>query len=88
MQAPTDGERRVRRARDVVWRVAGGRVLVRDVGTGLAADLVGPAAVVWVAVDHGADAVALVTDLGLDLGVISGAITSLAESGWIVWVDE
>lgn len=88
MQAPTDGERRVRRARDVVWRVAGPRVLVRNVETGLAADLGGPAAVVWVAVEHGSTAAELVTELGLDFEAISEAVTSLLESEWIVLVDQ
>jgi len=67
----------------VVWRLTGDRVLVRHVGRGLAADLVGAAALVWIAAEHAATADELAVELGLDRSTVVEAVEMLDEAGWV-----
>jgi hypothetical protein len=75
------------RAPDVVWRLGPDRVLVRRIGgrgEAAAAELIGGAAVAWVALDEPATRSELRTRLseGLMLGAEIGAIDQLLSAGW------
>ena len=84
------------RAANVVWRIAPDRVLVRHVvdgqqggGSGVdrAADLMGAAALVWVALDEPATAVQVVErlrreDLARPVAEIADVARQLVDAGW------
>ena len=75
------------RAADLVWRLARDRVLVRRVGDhsdSAAIDLLGAAAVVWVAAEDPltADELAAETELGAD--TIAESIELLVDGRWLV----
>jgi hypothetical protein len=88
------------RAANVVWRIAPDRVLVRhvvdgqhggdsgvDSGVDSAADLMGAAALVWVALDEPATAVQIVERLGREdfarpVAEIADVAGQLVDAGW------
>lgn len=70
------------RQTDIVWRAARDRVLVRRLG-GDAADLVGLAALVWVAADEPSTVVGLAVELGADESAVAEAVSMLTVAGWL-----
>lgn len=83
---------RYARAPGVVWRLAGDRVLVRRAGSGAvdaAADLLGAAAMVWVALDEPrrADEVAAeVAEVMAATPPLDEALAALVAEGFVVEV--
>jgi hypothetical protein len=67
-----------------VWRAVRDRVLVRRVGADDAAELMGLAALVWVAADVPSTMNDLVRELGSDAGSVSEAVSLLLSSEWLV----
>ncbi len=76
------------RSPDVVWRLGPDRVLARRIGASgehAAAELSGPAALVWIALDDPASTEAVLVRLeesGIEIGVDD--IGVLVDAGWIV----
>ena len=80
---------RYERAPGIVWRVGPDRVLVRKVGQGAdgALDLLGPAAVAWVALDEPATVDELaerLTEAEVPGERVDEAVQQLVESGLVV----
>ena len=82
-QSPT----RYVRADDLVWRLARDRVLVRRVGVHgdtAAIDLLGAAAVVWVAAEEPLTPDALAAETELSGDAIAESIELLVDGRWLV----
>mgnify|MGYP001826886051 CR=1 FL=1 len=58
-------------------------MLVRRVDTGEAAELIGLAAIVWIAADEPITASVLSADVAADEAAVAAAVSMLAEAGWI-----
>jgi hypothetical protein len=75
------------RADDLVWRLARDRVLVRrvgDHGDSAAIDLLGAAAVVWVASEVPLSPEELAADTELDIETVTDTIDLLITGRWLV----
>jgi hypothetical protein len=84
MSGPTST--RYTRADDLVWRLARDRVLVRrvgDHGDTAASDLIGAAAVVWVAAEEPLTLEELATETELDSATLTDSIALLVEGRWL-----
>jgi hypothetical protein len=82
-QPPT----RYTRADDLVWRLARDRVLLRrvgDHGETAAVDLLGAAAVVWVAAEEPLSPDELAVDTELDVETVTDTIDLLVTGRWLV----
>lgn len=87
------GELGYARLTQVVWRLAPDRVLVRrvwpEIGREEAADLLGSAAMVWIALDQPGTAQDIIDRLAevdqvVELGDLETTLRQLIEHGWIV----
>ncbi len=69
-----------------MWRLAPDRVIVRKITdpAGNAADLFGPAALIWVAAEEPISAAQLVADTGTPSAVAAQTITILIDGGWLI----
>ena len=75
------------RADDLVWRLARDRVLVRrvgDHGDAAAVDLLGAAAVVWVAAEAPSTLEELAVDTELEVSTVTDTIDLLVTGGCLV----
>ena len=80
--APT----RYTRSEDLVWRLAPDRVLVRrvgDHGDTAAVDLLGAAAVVWVAAEEPLTTEQLAAETELDAATVADSIALLVQGHWL-----
>ena len=81
----TPTERYVR-SPDLVWRLAHDRVLVRRVGdhdAAAATDLLGAAALVWVAAEYPLTATEIAIDTALDADAVAASISLLVAGRWM-----
>ena len=86
----------VQRAPDLLWRLGDDCVLVqrvfagdagppphRDDPTNASAQLVGAAAIVWIAADAPRSAPAIAAEVGIDIDEVNASIRSLVEHRWL-----
>lgn len=66
-----------------MWRAARDRVLVRRVGTGDAAELVGLAAPVWIAAEAPSTVAELARELDVDAVSVGEAVSLLLSAEWL-----
>jgi hypothetical protein len=81
---------RYTRADDLVWRLARDRVLVRrvgDYGDTAAVDLLGAAAVVWVAAEEPLTPAELAAETELDVETVADSVALLVEGRWLAEVS-
>ena len=71
------------RSTDIVWRATRDRVLVRRVQGADGAELVGLAALVWVAADTPSTVAGLASELDADETSIAEAVSMLTSAGWL-----
>lgn len=70
-----------------MWRATRDRVLVRRVGSGDGAELVGLAALAWVAADAPATTLDLARNLAVEESAVDEAVVMLLSSGWLTQVS-
>ena len=86
----------VHRAPDLLWRLGDHCVLLQRVSTGApgsptpsddltieSAQLVGAAAVVWIAAEAPSGAIDIATEVGIDIDEVNATIRSLIEHRWL-----